>query len=436
MSYAPPRRVLLQRSWLALAVGALTLAGCAPAELPQVKDSQASTTDAVLAIRLANLSGHGARELAAPAGYLLLIKEDGTGTALDVGDMTAGQVLWNEAGLTASTRDDELFINDQGLRRTPRGAVQGFEVNRFPTSDGRGFMAFYSRQGVQSIFKGDEHGNLEHTDNEGMFATNGHCGDRVLSVASTRFTPVLEADARRVAQQAHEAGTLAEPVPASSSLDVLVQVYPHQDGQPVVLGATAEDDSLHATPSYATCYQDVLYIPLFQQEHPDASPVNGLDPKAGRLVLQAWDLGTGRRSLTPVTMPDGSPVPITMDESESDTGHLNGPIYTCVTRNGDVLSVDVTTGILQNRFQIPLSDKNWQSRYQVTDTDVYALDVPHDTTKPLTLTRYDLTTGTPHHLMTINNTSHYQDGNLLTDQVFVKSIALRPSYLQQLAATP
>lgn len=398
----------------ALTVGALALAGCAPAELPKVKDSQASTTDAVLAIRLASLSGHGAKELAAPAGYLLLIREDGTGTALDVGDMTAGKVLWNEAGLTASTRDDELFLNDQGLRRTPRGAAQDFEVNRFPTTDGRGFMVFYSREGTQSVFKGDEHGNLERTDNEGMFATNGHCGNRVLSVASTRFSPALEADARRVAQQAHEAGTLAEPVPASSSLDVLVQVYPHQDGQPVVLGATAEDKSLRATPSYATCYQDVLYIPLFQQEHPDASPVNGLDPKAGRLVLQAWDLGTGGRSLTPVTMPDGSPVPITMDESSSNTGHLNGPVYTMVTRNGDVLSLDVTTGVLQNRFQIPLSDKDWNSRFVVTGTDVYALDVPRDTTQPLTLTRYDLSTGT----------------------LWVQSIALRPSYLQQLAAHP
>ncbi|WP_194949154.1 hypothetical protein [Actinomyces trachealis] len=434
MSYAPPRRVLLQRSWLALAVGALTLAGCAPAELPQVKDSQVSTTDAVLAIRLSNSPGSGSQSLAVPDGYLLLVKEDGTGTALDVGAMVGGKLLWNEAGPYLGTTHDEILVNDAGLRRFPRGLKVLDEVLRRPTSDGRGFITFYSWDRVQSAFRGDEHGNLERTDNPGMYQVNGVYQDRLLSIVTTRYTPDLEADARRVAQQAHEAGVLAEPVPASSSLDVLVQVYPHQDGQPVVLAAAPEDESLQPGPWYTTCYQGKVYLPTFRRAHPDAAPDNNLDPWAGHLVIQSWDLGTGARNTVPVTSPDGAPAQITAEEAFSDTGHLKGPLYTCVTRNGDVLSVDVTTGLLQNRFQIPLSDKDWQSRYQVTDTDVYALDVPHDTTKPLTLTRYDLTTGTPHHLMTINDTSHYQDGNLLTDQVFVKSIALRPSYLQQLAA--
>ncbi|QQM67672.1 hypothetical protein [Actinomyces weissii] len=145
---------------------------------------------------------------------------------------------------------------------------------------------------------------------------------------------------------------------------------------------------------------------------------------------------TSARSTVPVTTPDGAPVQLISDEAFSDTGHLEGPVYTCVTRNGDVLSVDVTTGVLQNRFQVPLTDRDWSSRFVVTDTAVYALYVPRDTTKPLTLTRYDLATGSPQPLITVPGAASYLDGSLLTDQLLVKSVALRPSYLQQLAARP
>lgn len=417
----------------ALVLGVTALAGCAPSNLPTAKSSKVSTTDAVLAIRLSTLGTPG-ELISVPAGHLLLVKEDGTGTVLEVGAMINGHPLWNEAGLTVSTPEDELLIDDQGLTRTPRGLKQSFEVNRFPTTDGRGFMAFYSRQGTQSVFKGDEHGNLERTDNEGMFATNGHCGDRVLSVTDSFYSQAIAPDASMVAAKEYEAGTLSEPVPEGARLDVLVQVYPHPEGKPVVLGATAKDESLEETPSYATCYQDVLYVPTFQQAHPDASPVNGLDPKAGQLVMQSWDLSTGRREVTPVTMPDGSPVPLTRDQSSSDTGHMNGSTYTMVTTGGEVLSVDVTTGVVTNSFQIPLTDSRQLSKFVVTDTDVFALDVPWDTTeaRTLTLTRYDLETGQPHPVMTIENVDHYLDGNLLTGPLSVESIALRPSYLRQI----
>lgn len=437
MPCTPPRRVFLQRSWLALAALPLATSGCSRSgTMPEIRESRASTLGAVMAIRLSNSPGSGSQSLAVPDGYLLLVKEDGTGTALDVGAMVGGRLLWNEAGLYFGATHDEVLVNDAGLRRFPRGLKVLDEVLRRPTSDGRGFITFYSRDGVQSAFRGDEHGNLERTDNRGMYQVNAVCQDRLLSIVTTRYTPDLEPAARQAALAAHQAGALPELPAEGAHFDALVQVHPHQDGQPVVLAVAPEDESLRPGPWYATCYLGKVYLPTFRHTHPDANPGNNLDPRAGHLVIQSWDLGTGVRSTVPVTTPDGTLAPLTSEEAFSDTGHLEGPVYTCVTRNGDVLSLDVTTGVLQNRFQIPLSDKDWNSRFVVTGTDVYALDVPRDTAQPLALTRYDLTTGSPQPLITVPGAANYLDGSLLTDQVFVKSIALRPSYLQQLAARP
>lgn len=328
----------------------------------------------------------------------------------------AGGLVWNEAGLFFSGRNDEYRVDDGGVTSFPRGVDEGYEVGRYSTSDSQGYMAFYSRAGVQSVIVGDKTGVKDRSDQNGMFASNGHCEDKVVSIVNTGYAPDIDS---RIASPDND-----------GPFDALVQVYPHaeSDGLPVILGTDERDDSLDAALNYYTCDTGVIYVPAAKRSHPQADPENGLDPTAATLVVQAWGTTSGQRRVTPVIDASGTPLDFSSQDISGAANRIIDGELQVVTRGGEAYRVELSTGALKSHFSIPLSDELSFSQFAFMDAYVFVLDVPADPDADLTLSRYEMSSGEASSIMAIHGASRFRSGGLLVDDPTVQSIALRPGY--------
>ncbi|SUU10244.1 Uncharacterised protein [Actinomyces denticolens] len=349
-------------------------------------------------------------------GYVMLVDEGGSYQVLDVKDMLGGGLVWNETGLFFSGRNDEYHVDGSGVTSFPRGVDEGYEVGGYSTSDSQGYMAFYSRAGVQSVIVGDKTGIKGRSDQNGMFASNGHCGDRVVSIVNTGYAPDI--------------GSRITLPDSNGPFDALVQVYPHAEGGdlPVILGTDEHDDSLDAALNYYTCDTDVIYVPTAKRSHPQADPGNGLDPTAATLVIQAWDTSSGQRRIIPVIDASGTPLDFSSQDISGAANRIIDGELQVVTREGEAYRVELPTGALKSHFSIPLSDELSFSQFAFMDAYVFVLDVPADPDADLTMSRYGMSSGEASSIMAIHGASRFRSGGLLVDDPTVQSIALRPGY--------
>lgn len=122
------------------------------------------------------------------------------------------------------------------------------------------------------------------------------------------------------------------------------------------------------------------------------------------------------------------------DEEYSTASFLDGSTYTFAVNTGRVLSVDIHTGLILRDFTIPLSNPHdLNSAFPITKNHAYALVVPENRAQTPTLTRYDLATGLKEETIELPGLRAYFTGNWLTGPLSVESVAIRPSYDEQLA---
>lgn len=413
---------------------ALMLIGaCAPAGEGPQEQSSPSTSGYVVALRMSNNPGVGGQSsFEVPRGYLVLAEEDGTTGYVKTGIMEGSGLQWTDEGLFFSDKTNEYLVDDESLHAFPREWETVYEVGRFETEDRGGSISFYSAGGTQRAVATYPSGITDYADNVGAYMVNGHCADRALSVTSSLLAPAI-APAAAAAQQPQSGAPPEDDDHANSApLDALVQVYPHEGDTPPVLGAAPQNRAVSTIQRDFICFNDNVYIPTFNSDNPGASKSNGQNYLEGTLALDEWNLATGARFLVTVTDEQGAPIDITNRDVAGATGVLSGAHYVFVTNKGDVYRINLTTGVADRRFTIPLSVDNNDQQYFVTPRAVYVVEGPADRSEELVLKQYALDTSQERTIMTIKGAAQLRGGSLLTGRVYLQSVALRPDYAARL----
>lgn len=389
----------------------LLLTACSPTgNFDLVEQQDATLGDAVLSVRLSpQLSGIGA---GAKEGYLLLISEDGATEAIEVGYMDTGQLVWAENDkLYFSGPDVEYQLTQSGLTSLPRGSNEQHETSRFLTPDGSGSIAIYNvgftddaylHRVVTTTGEG-----LHIWDSPGLFTALAQCGDSIVGITQNR-----------------ELGaTTGITVDNSIRSEVLVQLYPESPDPATSVLSVLElpvDSEFEQFFNYAPCVQNTVLFLAFE------APVE--QPELRIPVMRTWNVDTGEHHVTPLRDENQNPANLTLDDVMSLQGLVsdNGAHYRWVTLYGKVYSVELSTGVVHELFDLGLTQPNGgQSQFIVTEHAIFVLDV-HTERRPMEFSRYDLESGEREVLLHLSDISsiHHQQGT------FIRDIALNPAWLK------
>jgi len=390
-------------------------------EIHAVTVSSLTSADSVIAVRLSNASVLSGSLPRPSRGYTAFLAEDGTGHIASTGAIRGSIITWTLRGAFFASTTDEYVTTDAGTAQTRRDARQQYEIGRYPRSDG-GTAAFYVDAANQPLYTVAPDGVATRTDNIGLFQNNGQCADRIMAVTETQHSANLGESAATL----YAATYPLEPMP--DNFDMLVELSDHDGEVPTVVGVSARDEALESGQQMFACDGSSVVIPSLLRAHPDASRENGFDPADGRLVLQSWDLSTGKRSITPVTTSEGDPIELSRSrEVHLYQGILVGRQYRFVSARGDVYTVDIDTAVGEYVASIGTQQGEERKVFQVTENAVYALTTSPEDLR-VTLTRHPWDGGKEETVLSTMELAPYLSGNLLTDSLSVDSFALRPGW--------
>lgn len=395
------------------------LAGCSNSGIQERQFDELNTEDAVLSV----YAGNAGAEAWTHKGYLFLIDANGNGKRTSLTPVAGARLQWTSQGLFAPAFSHELYVDDSTAQHIERSVDSDFQVNR--SADTQTSAALYSGRESHSVVVTNGTGTIiGQSENVGLFQQGVQCGDVFLGIANTEFNPHL------IDAAAEQSGDTE-----ASGYDFLARLHPHDGTTPPILAATSEDRSVRIGPWEPACVDRRVISPVFKRDHPDASRDNGQDPNAGHLALQTWDADSGERQIISMTREDGTLLTLSPDDSYSNASQFSGSTYRFVTNTGRVLAVEVMSGRVIQDFTIPLETRELSTAaFYITEKHCYVLSIPSDAVAPPSLSAYDLDTGEGRELMTLPSLRSHLGGNWMTGELFVESIAIRPSYDQQLTA--
>lgn len=416
----PPRHSWLASLPASILTATLLLSSCSSSPIQGSTEEEFTTQDTHVAIYAGN---RGNIDALSSKGYLFTVGDNGKGKVVPVDPVSGARIHWMPQGLYVPTYTHEIFINDHLLHKSDRGFESNFQVNR--SASPTGSSAFYSALGTEAVTVIDSQGQIvAQSENEGLFQQGVQCGEEFLGIANTEYNSHLLAQAAELSN-----------VSSATGYDFLARLHPHTGTTPDLLAATPEDRSVRIGHWEPECSGRTVIAPVIKRTYPEASRDNGLDPHAGTFALQTWNADTSERAILPLTNDDGSVIEVSKDEEYSTASFLDGSTYTFALNTGRVLSVDIHTGLILRDFTIHLSNPHdLNSAFHITKNHAYALVVPENRAQTPTLTRYDLATGLKEETIELPGLRAYLTGNWLTGPLSVESIAIRPSYDEQLVS--
>lgn len=406
------RKVHRGYSIAVVALALLMVTACSSSSnLKAVSSHEASLDDVVLALRLSpQLSdiGSGADE-----GYLLLAKEDGTADVLNIGSMDTGQVVWEDSGLYFSGPDTEYLLSGSGLTDEPRGSHEEYETIRFPLNDSPGYVSVYnvgfSEDSYQNRVVAAAGERPQSWEVPGLLTSISQCGETVVGITSSKE---LSLDAQTL-------------VDAPEQSEVLLQLYPQPESFEAGVLAQLDRGDTFVFDQFmesAPCVDGTMYTLAYQ------SPVS--DPEERVPVLRAWNTKSGEHVVIPLISEDGAEAQLTPDYTTSVHGHLSedGASYRWVqVMDGKVRSVDLTSGVVSELFDVELAQLRGESAFVVTENSVFVLNA-NEARDPLIFSRYEITTG--------NKTDYFEIKHLRSIDYFrmprnvIRGMAINPKWLE------
>ncbi|MBW3094988.1 hypothetical protein KIH75_06510 [Bifidobacterium sp. 64T4] len=331
-----PRRVLrccggiLKRyAVLILVLQFLTLSACTQ-RANVVKFSDADLTDAVIAfsmnyqVRKIDIMEH--------KGYMILVRKDGSYSAIVTSGMGTQVPLWTRRFLYFSDRDKDYRLSADGTER---------HVTDFPKTNVQNHMLEVDENTVLGVY---DKGFTKDRDNQLQLVWYTPDPTNMTTVNTNRMHAIASCDGQ-VYGVKQETPVLGD--------DFRLNLIAFAPNMPARKVASVDNENpsfqLHDTSNGVPCVAGRILLLESLDSEPDESltPGDGLDgltmfnaPSTFRAVMKWWNVKTGDIQTIPVRYPDGTEL-----AGERIMGFEYDPY--CLDQNGRLLAVDSRTGTLR-----------------------------------------------------------------------------------------
>ena len=401
---------------------AVLLSSCMPqGAVTEKRADQLSLGDAVIAVRLSQ--GKFSAGLPDPPNdnWIVLLDAQGRGQATRIENKRGSDVMWTERGLSFGAPDKEYVTTDQGTQEIDVKHSWSSEYQRYSFPDGRIAVVDLSDGiRVDTIHPNGRIDTMEIPDTSGPV---GQCGQHIVGITDTEESESIRSAAFE-AYAAQSGGEMPENVAA------VIQIDDPDGDVPRLLAVAPAIDGLVEGWMSVPCDGNVITVPSVQQDDPAAVRSGKRNSLEGVLVLQRWDLATGKRTISPVLDESGQPIEMDQDNNLYGVRAIRvGDEYRFVTKTGDAFAVDMTSGNARHLFSIPSEKTFIPAVFQVSETGVYVLE-QNDDEDVLTLSYQPWDGGGKRVLLTTGAMSRYLvERNLLMGYMrSVESFALRPGW--------
>ena len=401
---------------------AVLLSSCMPqGAVTEKRADQLSLGDAVIAVRLSQ--GKFSAGLPDPPNdnWIVLLDAQGRGQATRIENKRGSDVMWTERGLSFGAPDKEYVTTDQGTQEIDVKHSWSSEYQRYSFPDGRIAVVDLSDGiRVDTIHPNGRIDTMEIPDTSGPV---GQCGQHIVGITDTEESESIRSAAFE-AYAAQSGGEMPENVAA------VIQIDDPDGDVPRLLAVAPAIDGLVEGWMSVPCDGNVITVPSVQQDDPAAVRSGKRNSLEGVLVLQRWDLATGKRTISPVLDESGQPIEMDQDNNLYGVRAIRvGDEYRFVTKTGDAFAVDMTSGNARHLFSIPSEKTFIPAVFQVSETGVYVLE-QNDDEDVLTLSYQPWDGGGKRVLLTTGAMSRYLvERNLLMGYMrSVESYALRPGW--------
>ena len=401
---------------------AVLLSSCMPqGAVTEKRADQLSLGDAVIAVRLSQ--GKFSAGLPDPPNdnWIVLLDAQGRGQATRIENKRGSDVMWTERGLSFGAPDKEYVTTDQGTQEIDVKHSWSSEYQRYSFPDGRIAVVDLSDGiRVDTIHPNGRIDTMEIPDTSGPV---GQCGQHIVGITDTEESESIRSAAFE-AYAAQSGGEMPENVAA------VIQIDDPDGDVPRLLAVAPAIDGLVEGWMSVPCDGNVITVPSVQQDDPAAVRSGKRNSLEGVLVLQRWDLATGKRTISPVLDESGQPIEMDQDNNLYGVRAIRvGDEYRFVTKTGDAFAVDMTSGNARHLFSIPSEKTFIPAVFQVSETGVYVLE-QNDDEDVLTLSYQPWDGGGKRVLLTTGTMSRYLvERNLLMGYMrSVESFALRPGW--------
>ena len=401
---------------------AVLLSSCMPqGAVTEKRADQLSLGDAVIAVRLSQ--GKFSAGLPDPPNdnWIVLLDAQGRGQATRIENKRGSDVMWTERGLSFGAPDKEYVTTDQGTQEIDVKHSWSSEYQRYSFPDGRIAVVDLSDGiRVDTIHPNGRIDTMEIPDTSGPV---GQCGQHIVGITDTEESESIRSAAFE-AYAAQSGGEMPENVAA------VIQIDDPDGDVPRLLAVAPAIDGLVEGWMSVPCDGNVITVPSDQQDDPAAVRSGKRNSLEGVLVLQRWDLATGKRTISPVLDESGQPIEMDQDNNLYGVRAIRvGDECRFVTKTGDAFAVDMTSGNARHLFSIPSEKTFIPAVFQVSETGVYVLE-QNDDEDVLTLSYQPWDGGGKRVLLTTGAMSRYLvERNLLMGYMrSVESFALRPGW--------
>ena len=392
-------------------------------EVTEKRADQLSVGDAVIAVRLSQ--GKFSAGLPDPPedNWIVLLDAQGRGQATRIEAKRYGisTLLWTERGLSFGAPDKEYVTTDQGTQEIDVKHSWSSEYQRYSFPDGRIAVVDLSDGiRVDTIHPNGRIDTMEIPDTSGPV---GQCGQHIVGITDTEESESIRSAAFE-AYAAQSGGEMPENVAA------VIQIDDPDGDVPRLLAVAPAIDGLVEGWMSVPCDGNVITVPSVQQDDPAAVRSGKRNSLEGVLVLQRWDLATGKRTISPVLDESGQPIEMDQDNNLYGVRAIRvGDEYRFVTKTGDAFAVDMTSGNARHLFSIPSEKTFIPAVFQVSETGVYVLE-QNDDEDVLTLSYQPWDGGGKRVLLTTGPMSRYlvERHLLLGYRRSIESFALRPGW--------
>ena len=401
---------------------AVLLSSCMPqGAVTEKRADQLSLGDAVIAVRLSQ--GKFSAGLPDPPNdnWIVLLDAQGRGQATRIENKRGSDVMWTERGLSFGAPDKEYVTTDQGTQEIDVKHSWSSEYQRYSFPDGSIAVVDLSDGiRVDTIHPNGRIDTMEIPDTSGPV---GQCGQHIVGITDTEESESIRSAAFE-AYAAQSGGEMPENVAA------VIQIDDPDGDVPRLLAVAPAIDGLVEGWMSVPCDGNVITVPSVQQDDPAAVRSGKRNSLEGVLVLQRWDLATGKRTISPVLDESGQPIEMDQDNNLYGVRAIRvGDEYRFVTKTGDAFAVDMTSGNARHLFSSPSEKTFIPAVFQVSETGVYVLE-QNDDEDVLTLSYQPWDGGGKRVLLTTGAMSRYLvERNLLMGYMrSVESFALRPGW--------
>ena len=401
---------------------AVLLSSCMPqGAVTEKRADQLSLGDAVIAVRLSQGKFSAGLPDLPNDNWIVLLDAQGRGQATRIENKRGSDVMWTERGLSFGAPDKEYVTTDQGTQEIDVKHSWSSEYQRYSFPDGRIAVVDLSDGiRVDTIHPNGRIDTMEIPDTSGPV---GQCGQHIVGITDTEESESIRSAAFE-AYAAQSGGEMPENVAA------VIQIDDPDGDVPRLLAVAPAIDGLVEGWMSVPCDGNVITVPSVQQDDPAAVRSGKRNSLEGVLVLQRWDLATGKRTISPVLDESGQPIEMDQDNNLYGVRAIRvGDEYRFVTKTGDAFAVDMTSGNARHLFSIPSEKTFIPAVFQVSETGVYVLE-QNDDEDVLTLSYQPWDGGGKRVLLTTGAMSRYLvERNLLMGYMrSVESFALRPGW--------